>query len=86
MNNGFGIPSGMVDRSLLHDLVGEKLNAKASKPVPTGDNQGYELGLSLGYQDAMKEVLSLIGDAPYMTADEVKQRREALKKPWHHAK
>lgn len=72
------IITGYLQRKHLVDQLKQRIEAKASAPVETGENQGYRLGHSLGYQDALKEVVQLIKELP----DEPKPTQ--IPKPWHH--
>lgn len=72
------IITGYLQRKHLVDQLKQRIEAKASAPVETGENQGYRLGHSLGYQDALKEVVQLIKELP----DEPKPTQAP--KPWHH--
>lgn len=74
------IITGYLSRKQLIDQLRTSAQRAASTPVEAGENQGYRLGHSLGYQDALKEVMQLIKELP----DEPKPTQAP--KPWHHGK
>lgn len=73
------IITGYLSRKQLITHLTDRIQAKAVAPVDSGENQGYRLGHSLGYQDAMKEIVQLVKELP----DEPKPPTQ-IPKPWHH--
>lgn len=63
----------MIQRTVITALLKTKLQEKARIPTPIGDDakaNSYELGHSLGYTDALRDVLKML------------ENIESTPKPW----
>lgn len=82
MKDEMGQIVGYINRSFLHDSISAQLLAKSREVIPAGENQGYMLGHSLGYQDGLKAALELLSDLP----DDPRPTEDHNRKAWHHSR
>lgn len=81
MKDSLGRPIGRIEKSFLFDQLMTIKGDIDKTPVPTGDNQGYQLGYQLGLSDALKQVCSMLADLP--ETEQIKQDKKTG--AWHHS-
>lgn len=80
MKDALGRPVGFISRQLLFDELVDAREKISQSPVPTGDNQGYQIGYQLGMTDALSKVCELLGTLP--EREQIVQNKKT--KAWHH--
>lgn len=78
--DALGQPIGFISRKLLFEELVEARSQINNTPVPTGDNQGYQIGYQLGMSDALEKVCKMLGELP--EREQIAQNPKT--KAWHH--
>lgn len=81
MRDGTGKIVGYINREHLHNSIAARLEEKGKEVIPAGENQGYQLGHALGFQDGLKTALQLLSDLP----DDPRSTQDHNRKAWHHS-